>query len=432
VSLPPIMSRICSTALVLAAIFAASAEAEAETEAPRPLEYFLASARAANPSIRAAQSQALAATERIGVARGYPDPNLLYGYYVSPDASRGRQELTFMQEIPFFGKRAMRGDVAASAATASARMADATALDIDAMVKMTFYEYVRLHETARVLEEESSLLGRMREAIQVRYAAERAEQQDVLKVTLAISQLDDQLTLNRRELAAVRARMNELMGRDAAAPLPPPQWSIPATDELVAQAIADTALAHRPEVAASRAEIEMAENARRLARREYLPDFALGVMYEFGGSEEHGLDDDMWKLMAGINLPIWIGKRRAEVREAEAMRTGAEHRLNAEELRVRREVREAVERVRAAEERRVRFETVIIPQAEQTFQSSEAGYRASRVDFLDYLDSERMLLSMRREYYEVIADLGMQVAALERAVAIGTVAPADGAGRNSP
>jgi cobalt-zinc-cadmium efflux system outer membrane protein len=412
------MKRLPRRLLIGLALFAllwpAAASADDPAADAAPLSYFLDQARSANPSLRVAGAQARAATERIGMARGYPDPMVLYSYAVAPDMMRGRQKLTLMQGIPFFGKRGLRGDVAASAAQASAHSAEATALDIDAAVKMTFYDYVRLHEIERVLDEETLLLQRMRSAIQTRYAGELAEQQDVLKVTLAISQLDDQSTLNRRELAAVRARMNELLGRDAAAPLPSPKWDTPAADVVLAGATADTAVARRPEVAAAQAEIAMAERSLRLAKREFYPDFALGVMYEFGGNAG---EDGMWELMAGINLPIWIGKRRAAVREAEAMQFGAEQRLSAEQLRVRREVQESVERVRAAEERRVRFETVILPQARQTFESSEAGYRAARVDFLDYLDSERTLLSIRREYYEVIADLGIQLAALERALA---------------
>src|SRR5262249_51793162 len=39
------------------------------------------------------------------------------------------------------------------------------------------------------------------------------------------------------------------------------------------------------------------------------------------------------------------------------------------------------------------------------------------VQFLDYLDSERTLLETRREYASVIADLGMEMAGLERATA---------------
>jgi cobalt-zinc-cadmium efflux system outer membrane protein len=99
------------------------------------------------------------------------------------------------------------------------------------------------------------------------------------------------------------------------------------------------------------------------------------------------------------------------------MRTSAEYELQAATLRIDRELAEASERARAAWDRHQRFENAILPQAQAAFQSSEAGYRSGRVDFLDYLDSERMLLDMRREFAMVVADLGIQIAALERAAA---------------
>jgi outer membrane protein TolC len=73
--------------------------------------------------------------------------------------------------------------------------------------------------------------------------------------------------------------------------------------------------------------------------------------------------------------------------------------------------------VRSARDRLARFEERILPRAQQAFQSSEAGYRAGRVEFIDYIDSQRMLLAVRREYFGAIAELGMEVAALERAIA---------------
>jgi outer membrane protein TolC len=136
------------------------------------------------------------------------------------------------------------------------------------------------------------------------------------------------------------------------------------------------------------------------------------VKWEFGADM-----DDTWELMAGVELPIWIGKRRAMVREAEAMGDAARHRLRADSLRVRREVEDAIHGVRSARERLARFEERILPRAEQAFQSSEASYRVGRVEFIDYLDSQRMLLAMRREYFDAVAELGKEVAALERAIA---------------
>ena len=378
----------------------------------RTLDDYLRLARAANADLGAASYRAAAARERIDVADALPDPTLMYGYHVRPERIQGRQELELFQQFPFFGKRGMRRDIAERDASVELNVADATALDVEFEVKAAFYRYVGLSETTRVLENESELLRRMRDVAQIRYSSGASEQQEVLKIELSLSRLADETTLNRRELVATRARLNELIGRHATAVLPAPEWTTPDLAAIDAMAVPDSARARRPEVAMARAEIERAEAARRLAKREYVPDFMLGVKYEFGAGE-----DDLWEVMAGINLPIWIGKRRAMVREAEAMRQSAEYGLEAATLRTNREVEAAAERARAARERFERYQNAILPQAEAAFESSEAGYRTGRVNFLDYLDSERTLLEMRREYAMVIADLGMQMAALERAVA---------------
>jgi outer membrane protein TolC len=325
--------------------------------------------------------------------------------------------LILQQEIPFPGKRGLRGEIASREASMAEQGSDVMVLEVDFEVKMAFYQYVGLTEVARVLESEADLLRRMRDVAKVRYESGAAEQQDVLKVELTLSRLADETTVNDREIAATRARLNELIGRDAALPLPNPTWSAPDASVLDRAALADSALIHRPEIAGARQEIAMADASRRLAKREYIPDFMLGVNYEFGADQE-----DWWELMAGVNLPIWIGKRRAMVREAEAMQQSAEYRMREETLRTLTEVEAATVRTRAARERLERFENAILPQAEAAFSSSEASYRTGRVDFLDYLDSERMLLEMRRDYAMVRADFGMQLAALERAVGLGSVA----------
>jgi outer membrane protein TolC len=388
------------------------ADAPADTTAPRTRDDYLRLARATNAGLHAADARAEGARERVGAARALPDPRLEYGYYVAPERLQGRQELILAQEFPFFGKRGLRHDVSSSDARIEAHRARGTALDVDFDVKRAFYQYVGLTETARVLESESDLLRRMRDVAQVRYASGTSEQQEVLKIELSLSRLADETTLNTRDIAATRAFLNELVGRTATSPLEAPTWSIPDVSRIDTLAVADSALVHRPDVAEAREQIARAEASRRLAKKEYIPDFMLGVDYQFGAGE-----DGWWELMTGINLPIWLGQRRAMVHEAEAMQRAAQYDLTAATLQSDREVEEAADRARAARERFDRFKSAILPQAEAAFSSSEAGYRSGRVGFLDYLDSERTLLETRREYAGVIADLGMQMAALERAVA---------------
>lgn len=399
---------------------AIAADSAPDTVTPRTLEEYLRLAHTANPGVKAAQYRAAAARERIGSAGALADPRLAYSYQLTPDMMQGRQELELSQEFPFFGKRGLRREITRRDANAEAHNARTAALDVDYQVKAAFYQYVGLSETARVLGTEADLLRRMRDVAQVRYASGTSEQQDVLKIDLSLSRLADETTINRRELATTRARLNELIGRPATDSLPDPEWSKPDADAIDAMAQPDSALARRPEVAVARESLAGAEAAQRLAKREYWPDFMLGVSYEFGGDTDPMVPfmaEDWWKLKAGIDVPIWIGKRRAMSREANAMHQAAEYELEAATLVADRDVEEAAARARAARERYDRFKNAILPQAEAAFSSSEAGYRSGRVDFIDYLDAERMLLDFRKEYAMVIAELGMSIAMLERAAA---------------
>ena len=124
-----------------------------------------------------------------------------------------------------------------------------TALDVNFAVKASFYQYVDCRRPRACLESEAELLRRMRDVAHVRYATGEAEQQEVLKIELALSRLADEATLNRRELAVMRARLNELMGRSAADSLPAPEWTTPDVSALDALARPDSALARSPDVA---------------------------------------------------------------------------------------------------------------------------------------------------------------------------------------
>jgi len=62
------------------------------------------------------------------------------------------------------------------------------------------------------------------------------------------------------------------------------------------------------------------------------------------------------------------------------------------------------------------YENALMPQAEQSLKSAEAGYVAGKVSFLDLLDAQRVLLKIHFGYWRAIADYAHRLADLERAV----------------
>ncbi len=60
------------------------------------------------------------------------------------------------------------------------------------------------------------------------------------------------------------------------------------------------------------------------------------------------------------------------------------------------------------------YETALLPQAQQAFDSSQIGFETGSITFLDWLDTERTYLQTRLAYYKAITDYHKSIAFLER------------------
>jgi outer membrane protein TolC len=400
-------------------------EAPAETTlgTTAGLAEFVAYAVARNPLLQSWADRHTASTEVAAQVSALPDPMLSYGIFArTPETRVGPQQnvVGLSQKLPFPGKLSLRGQIARKDAEVWERTYEERLLDLVRDVSRAYYDYYRIYHVIRVTEEEKDVIRRMQDVAQVRYASGIVTQQDVLKAQLSLSALEDKLTTLRRDLQTVSARLNHYLDRTPDAPLAEPRLEPRILDGEDVDALYARARDDRPELAAAGVNIEKAEAARALARREYYPDFTFSVNYTFVDERPVPLLDDNGKdvlqLKAAINLPIWLGKRRARVREAEANIAMARNRQAGLRTKIDSEVQDAYSRVRAAHDLVRLYDNVIIPQAQHTFFASEAGYQTGKVDFLNYLDSQRMMLSLRQTQISLVADLGRQHVDLERAL----------------
>lgn len=415
--------------IAVAAYFAIAMPAGAQSparEAPAldgTVDSFVRAAIAANPMLAAAGHRADAMRSAADTRGVLPDPMIGYGYFIStPETRVGPQQWTLMlnQRLPFFGTLSLEREIATQTADIADRSYERQLIDLRYDVKRAFYEYYAVIRNGEVLSQERDLLTRMEAVAQVRYGSGLVSQQDALKAQVSLSQIEDEIQVNERRRIDVVARMNTLLNRPLSAELPDPIGA----DSLVAappgNAVVDSAMQRRPEIQSAQIEIDRAQSSRALAKRGYFPDLTLGAQYVNVGDavmpNQSDSGKDIWQVNAFINLPLWFGKRSAAVDQADADAARARSEKVSWEVRVRNEVESARERVRIAHERVVLYRNGILPQAEQTFLASEADYQTGKADFLTYLDSERMLLTVRRKYYDVVADYGAQYALLERTV----------------
>ena len=176
--------------------------------------------------------------------------------------------------------------------------------------------------------------------------------------------------------------------------------------------LSDMAKVYRPRLKAFQYAVAKGRTAFLLAWNEFLPDLS-------GRYEQMIVDGtgDKWAGMVGVSVPVWLWAKQAfGVSQMKSELDMARAEYKTMENMVLFDVKEAYAKVESYKKLVETYETSFVPQAEAALKSSLIGYEANQIDFLNLLDSQRMLLEIKVDYYNTIVDLEMAKAELEKAV----------------
>lgn len=385
------------------------------------LEPLLNEARERNPAIMAAREQWQGAGEMVAVRRALPDPQLSYSYLLENVETRvgpQRHVLGIKQKFPFYGKRDLRAEAAAKEAEAAQAAYEAVRQEVIRRVKNAFYDLFYTWKIIDITLAEKAVLKRFEQIALTKYATGKGGQQNILKVQVELSKLEDRLL----ELADLRQRteavLNALLDRPAEQPLERPSEPRMRAFYYLQDQLFRLAEAHRPELKQTAAWIGKSEQIYRLAQKEYYPDVTVGATYIEVGEGPLPVSDngqDAFNVMFSINLPIWREKLASGLRGAARLREASRRRREDVRNRVLAEVKDTYFRIQTARETVSLYRNVLVPQAEQSLRSAEAGYITGEASFLDLLDAERILLKIQTGYWRAYTDYLKRIADMERA-----------------
>ncbi len=375
-----------------------------------------------NPSIRSAKAKVQRLAERIPQVTSLDDPMLTVtpvGEMAETAAGQVGVMTGVSQKLPFPGKLRARGGIAAANVAMATSDLEQTKLGVIADTRQAYWGYYFTTRAIEVTQQSRDLLAQLRQSAESRYKANLATQQDVLRASVELSNLDNELlTLQQRRTTAA-AMLNSLLDRPVMATLPSAD---PVTLERVSlnlDALLRQAARDNPALSKISARIEGERQRLRLAKLNRWPDLTVGLTYNF--VDDDGLaimanGKDQWWLSFGINLPIWEGKLRAGEREAfRGFQEGIADLMSARN-RVAFRVQDAAVKAQTQQRLVVLFRDVILPQARQTVDASNSGYQAGKVDFLTLVDNWRKLLNYQLMYHQSVAELEKDYAQLQQAV----------------
>jgi outer membrane protein, heavy metal efflux system len=323
-------------------------------EAGDGLDALLRHAMRHSPALEADYQRWRAAVQRVPQARALPEPQLSVSllvdeidrsadymgerYALIPGVSLVRQAGLARRHGARRGRSrgaAIRGDPPGAGRAVTA----------------AWFEYAWVHQAGEVARENRELLLRLESVARARYRVGEVSLADVSRAQVELGRIDEQLRslIDRRVPAA--AALNAALGRPAHAQLPEPVSAelagpagpCPSTTrrEWLARA-----RAQNPELAAGRHDAEREARGIELARREYYPDFMIGVEYERGGSARmarmDGGGSDMVAGMLSFSIPIRRARYDAGLAEARARHVAASRTLASRELGLEAELQAAL------------------------------------------------------------------------------------------
>ena len=421
-------SLFFSALLFSIAILTEISMAEEKTDVLK-IRWVIDEALRSNPELQSAKLSWNASTERIRQERALDDPIVGFTYFGEQVQTRvGEKQAGVMasQKIPFLGKRSLKGEVAINEAKVSGGKYLMLEREIVAKAKSAFYELYWAQQSISINEENRNLLKRFVKIAEVKYATGKATQQDVLKAQVELSKIVNELiTLEQLKETAI-ARINTLLNLHPDTPLGTPE----AVDiEKLTVSLKDLyakAKEVSPDLSILKYKIEREKAAYKLAKRQYYPDFTFGLNYTFindmpssAMSSPLGESRDSYTGTLSMNVPIFQKRKHdAGVREANARLKSSKMAYKNRENLTLFEVKDLHFKVQTAERLVKLYRDSIIPQAKQSLKAAESGYQSGQVDFLNLIDSQRVLLDFNLAFYRAVADFGTNIAGLERVVGV--------------
>ena len=391
---------------------------------PLILDSLVAEALRNNPQLRAARNKANASLTRVDQVTSLESPQVGVEFYQTPIKSFPNPGKDWMendyfiqQMIPFPGKLSAMGRAAENQAAMTGQDYAALQRKIVRDLKSSYFELFLVQRKIQLNAENQDLLRSFVEIARKQYEVGMGKQADVLRAQTELSTLVNEGISLDREKRVGESMINTILSHPAASPLghvPDIEKDIP---EWTFDQILPLALENRPELKGMNYSIEMNRAEVTSATREYWPDFMTKLAYKDMAQTKN----DFWSFMVGITIPLapWSsGKYTSKTEEAELNVKAAEDEYSSMKNMVLFDVQQALVNVQTNRNLVLLYKNTVIPQAEQTLQSTTTSYQTGKTEFLMLIDAYRMVLMSRLDYYMAVTNFMSSQAQLEQAVGL--------------
>jgi outer membrane protein, heavy metal efflux system len=285
-----------------------------------------------------------------------------------------------------------------------------TKLSLAAAVKRAYYGLLLARDRLDLIREQEEIWKQIESVTRARYSVGQGAQQDVLRVQIEVTRIE-QLRAEQAAEAEIRvAELNRLLSRPATSPLETPGHLALRPLEGDLESLARWASGISPELKSARLNTEKGSLGVSLAQKEFKPDFNLQAAYMNRG----GLDP-MLLAGVGISLPIYRPRLQGALAEAQAQLRSNQSLVQSVDLQLRFRTQERVTQIKTTERISQLYSQGIVPQDRMSVDAAIANYQTGKVPFIAVLEALTTLYNDRGTLLTLLANHEKVRASLEEA-----------------
>jgi cobalt-zinc-cadmium efflux system outer membrane protein len=386
------------------------------------LDGYLTEAADSNPGLKSKFNDYLAALEKVPQVGALPDPQVTFGYFISPVETRvgpQRARISASQMFPWFGSLGAKKEASVLLAKSKYELLEEAKSRLFFDIKSTYYNLYFAQKAIEITGENIDILKTFRRLALSKVESGLASSVDVLRVEMEIDDLENQLALQKDGYGAMQSAFNNLLNTDDQRTISLPDTLVVIDPGLDRKTVLDSIRSHNHQVLQMEIMEASFKKQEVVARKTGKPNFMVGFDYVVVGKStspmtapsESGKDAFVFP-MVGLSIPLYRHKYTAMVKEAVLMQQSTNDakrdKINALETTfavTEKEYKDAI--------RRIPLFTGQSARANNSLNILRTEYETSGKNFEEVLRMERQLLRYRLEIEKARSDKGATMAFIQ-------------------
>ena len=390
-----------------------------------------------NPQLKSLQYRITASEYRSESINTLPPPNLSVEFSQVPIDQIDifnqsiSNSVALSQMFPLGGKPSAMAEAENINTRIEGNNFDTYKTNLIAQVKMTYFNLWLADRKIEIQKKNISLLSDLVKAIEVSYYTNKISQADILTVQSEIASNETQLLILEKQREAEVYKLNKFLGRDLNSKdvFVLTEFKVD-TLALNQEQLEELLAESNPSLARMSSMIEMNKAMITASNKELIPDLMVqGMLMRMpkgmiltSQSDLHMLDpktEIMYSLMFSVTLPFapWsIGKINNKEEELTAGISSIELEKNDMQREMTAQLKAVLVKYKTSKELTNLYNKKVIPLYTSATESQTSAYQNGKTGITTIIDSYRMLLMQKMNYFMAKADVQMSLAEIEMMV----------------